>query len=74
MAPRWTEEMTTKFLLEVYRDRPCLWQKFSDIYKKDKNAREAVLTAIASKMNIEGFGILEVKTERKPLRTSTLTK
>lgn len=68
MAPRWNEDTTIKFL-ELYIDRPNLWDQFSELYK-DKSVRELAMSEIVSAMDLEGFGIPEAKAKIKALRAT----
>ncbi|KAF5280149.1 hypothetical protein FQR65_LT15065 [Abscondita terminalis] len=65
---RWSEVTTIKFV-EAYRDWPCLWNVKDAIYK-NKHARDAAYKEIENIMNIEGFGIMEIKNKIRALRST----
>lgn len=65
---RWTENTTMKFV-EAYRERPCLWNVKDAIYK-NKHARDTGYKEIENIMNIEGFGIVEIKNKIRALRST----
>ncbi|KAL4153005.1 hypothetical protein QTP88_000838 [Uroleucon formosanum] len=68
MTHKWNEDTTLKFV-EEYRQHECLWNIHYNLYK-NKQARDAAYTSIASVMNIPDFGIAEVKTKIKNLRST----
>ncbi|XP_022189219.2 uncharacterized protein LOC111047708 [Nilaparvata lugens] len=70
MAPRWSDELTIKFL-GLYKQNTCLWDQFSPFYKI-KTARDSALAEIVSSMNVEGFGVTEAKLKIKSLRSTYL--
>ncbi|KAL3273062.1 hypothetical protein HHI36_014517 [Cryptolaemus montrouzieri] len=66
MAPKWSDDLNLKFI-ELYKEQRCLWDQLDDLYK-DKNARLTALAAMAEKLNIQGFGVAEVKAKIKAFR------
>lgn len=68
MTHKWNEDTTLKFV-EEYRQYKCLWNLHYNLYK-NKQACDAAYTSIASAMNIPDFGIAEVKTKIKNLRST----
>ncbi|XP_069692234.1 uncharacterized protein [Periplaneta americana] len=66
MAPKWSDAVNIKFV-KLYKEKRCLWDQHHNLYK-NKHAREKALSDIVGEMNIEGFGIVEVKTKIKSLR------
>ncbi|KAG8227829.1 hypothetical protein J437_LFUL008473 [Ladona fulva] len=53
----------------MYRDRECLWNINSPLYK-DRKARYAAMKEISTELNIEGFGPRETAQKIKNLRTA----
>lgn len=66
MAPKWSDDLNLKFV-ELYKEHRCLWDQRDELYK-DRNARETALAAMAENLNIEGFGVAEVKAKIKSFR------
>lgn len=65
---RWNEDTTLRFVRE-YRERECLWNTRTNIYK-NKQAREGAYKEIEKIMGIEGFGVPEIKNKIKALRST----
>lgn len=65
---RWNEETTLKFV-QLYREKPCLWDIKTPIYK-NKQARDSAYKEIEDTMGIEGFGVQEIKNKIKNLRST----
>jgi hypothetical protein len=59
MAAKWDIATTIAFIQE-YKEHECLWNFKSPLYK-NKHMREAAYKEIVKAMNIEGFGVPEVK-------------
>ncbi|KAK9875252.1 hypothetical protein WA026_007645 [Henosepilachna vigintioctopunctata] len=67
-ANKWSLETTLKFI-QCYKIHECLWNFSSPDYKlKDK--RNAAIIAIADEMNINDFGVTDVKNKIKNLRST----
>lgn len=68
MAGKWDSETTVKFVQE-YKLHECLWNFKSPKYKS-KQLRETAYKNIVNIMNLPGFGVPEVKTKIKNLRST----
>ncbi|XP_076034871.1 uncharacterized protein LOC143021336 [Oratosquilla oratoria] len=68
MPPRWTEELTYKFVM-LYKEHECLWNMHSEMYR-NKLARQSALSDICVQMDVENFGINDAKQKIKILRTT----
>lgn len=65
---KWTEHTTIKFIEEYIKD-DCLWNNKSLNYS-NKQAKQHRLAAIASAMAIANFGVKEVETKIKSIRST----
>lgn len=65
---KWSAELTIKFL-EGYESYPCLWDVHSSSYK-NKDGRENAYQKLSELMDIEGFGIAEVKAKIRSIRNA----
>lgn len=65
---KWNSDKTIKFI-QCYKRHECLWH-FSSADYKDKQKRDAALIAIVNEMNIDDFGVPEVKNKIKNLRST----
>ncbi|XP_045778438.1 uncharacterized protein LOC123876274 [Maniola jurtina] len=65
---KWSLETTIKFI-QCYKIHECLWNFSSPDYK-NKDKRNAALIAIVNEMNINDFGVTEVKNKIKNLRST----
>ncbi|CAH1107016.1 unnamed protein product [Psylliodes chrysocephalus] len=65
---KWSAELTIKFL-EGYESYPCLWDVHSSSYK-NKDGHENAHQKLSELMDIEGFGIAEVKTKISSIRNA----
>ena len=68
MATKWDCAVTIAFIQE-YKVHECLWNFKSPVYK-NKHMREAAYQEIVREMNIDGFGVPEVKNKIKNLRST----
>jgi hypothetical protein len=66
VAAKWNSATTIAFIQE-YKARECLWNFKSPLYK-NKHMREAACKEIVKAMDIEGFGVPEVKNKIKNVR------
>ena len=62
MATKWDCAVTIAFIQE-YKARECLLNFKSPVYK-NKHMRQAAYQEIVEAMNIEGFGVPEVKNKK----------
>ena len=69
MATKWDCAVTIAFTQE-YKTRECLWNFKSPVYK-NKHMSDAAYQKVVEAMNIEGFGVPEVKNEIKKKLRST---
>jgi hypothetical protein len=65
---RWNDVTTMKFI-NLYRQEECLWNVRLLDYK-NKDARTLALERIAAAMDLEGFGVSDVKYKIKNIRSS----
>jgi hypothetical protein len=65
---RWNDVNTMKFI-HLYREEECLWN-INLLDYKNKEARNLALERIAAAMNLEGFGVSDVKYKIKNIRSS----
>ena len=68
MATKWDCAVTIE-LVQEYKAHEYLWNFISPVYK-NKHMREAAYQEIVEVMNIEGFGVPEVKNKIKNLRST----
>lgn len=68
MSTKWDCKTTIKFI-EEYKSYDCLWNFKSSSYK-NKHMRESAYRSIVTAMAIEGFGVPEVKTKIKNIRST----
>ncbi|CAI6359235.1 unnamed protein product [Macrosiphum euphorbiae] len=68
MSTKWDCKTTIKFI-EEYKSHDCLWDFKSSSYK-NKHMRESAYRSIVIAMAIEGFGVPEVKTKIKNIRST----
>ncbi|XP_076674210.1 uncharacterized protein LOC143372146 [Andrena cerasifolii] len=68
MAKKLNEDQTFKFVT-LYREHQCLWDITSENYKK-KSMRVAAMKNICEYMEIEGFGVEDVKHKIKSIRST----
>ncbi|XP_011558623.3 uncharacterized protein LOC105389229 [Plutella xylostella] len=67
---RWSPDLTMKFI-QQYKMYPCLWN-FQSMDSKSVRKRYKACVAIAQSMNLQDFGIEDVKTKIKNLRSTYL--
>ncbi|BES95822.1 Alcohol dehydrogenase transcription factor Myb/SANT-like [Nesidiocoris tenuis] len=63
---KWGDKQNMKFV-NAYKSKECLWNQFSPLYN-NKLAREAAVLEISAEMNLDNFGVHEVKAKIKSLR------
>lgn len=60
----------TRFI-EIYRSHECLWNTSHENYKS-RDMRNAALSSFAEELGIEGFGVKEITTKIKNIRSQYL--
>lgn len=68
MSNKWSENTTINFV-EEYMNHECLWNVNNPLYK-NKQCRDSAYSTLAETMNMSGFGVPEVKTKIKNLRST----
>ncbi|XP_020723102.1 uncharacterized protein LOC126926324 isoform X1 [Bombus affinis] len=68
MAKKLNKNQTSKFVT-LYREHECLWDIASKDYK-NKAMRESALKKICEDMQMEGFGVEDVKNKIKSIRST----
>ncbi|XP_077289890.1 uncharacterized protein LOC143913775 [Arctopsyche grandis] len=66
-AVKWTDQLVLQFV-QLYRDRPCLWQSDHPDYKCKKTRTDA-LRSLVRNMDVEGFDLYACKMKIKNMRS-----
>jgi len=65
---KWSDDTTMKFV-NIYSSLDVLWNTSLPNYK-NKHSRQIALEKIATEMNIDGFGIPEIKSKINNIRSA----